>query len=153
MDGLNTSFLLEWPVFRAYVSFRECNMEAQRYGGLEDDFPLASCFMLFCVGSILNPKKHTKQAKQTPNLGRCWKMIMFLLNLVFFMDVFSLICCGKRQLSSHQKGMMMASVLIPSFPKGFSPVRVSELFSSCRIVQKDKEDLERKQWSYKKGPP
>ena len=26
MDGWNTSFLLEWPFFRCYVSFRECNI-------------------------------------------------------------------------------------------------------------------------------
>ena len=25
MDGWNTSFLLGWPIFRGYVSFRECN--------------------------------------------------------------------------------------------------------------------------------
>ena len=25
MDGWNTSFLLEWPIFRGYVSFREGN--------------------------------------------------------------------------------------------------------------------------------
>ena len=25
MDGWNTSFLLGWPIFRCYVSFRECN--------------------------------------------------------------------------------------------------------------------------------
>ena len=24
MDGWNTSFLLGWPIFRCYVSFREC---------------------------------------------------------------------------------------------------------------------------------
>ena len=24
MDGWNTSFLLGWPIFRGYVSFREC---------------------------------------------------------------------------------------------------------------------------------
>ena len=24
MDGWNTSFLLGWPIFRRYVSFREC---------------------------------------------------------------------------------------------------------------------------------
>ena len=26
MDGWNTSFLLGWPIFRGYVSFRECNI-------------------------------------------------------------------------------------------------------------------------------
>ena len=25
MDGWNTSFLLGWPIFRGYVSFRECS--------------------------------------------------------------------------------------------------------------------------------
>ena len=25
MDGWNTGFLLRWPIFRGYVSFRECN--------------------------------------------------------------------------------------------------------------------------------
>ena len=26
MDGWNTSFLLGWPIFRGYVSFRECSL-------------------------------------------------------------------------------------------------------------------------------
>ena len=25
MDGWNISFLLGWPIFRGYISFRECN--------------------------------------------------------------------------------------------------------------------------------
>ena len=29
MDGWNTSFLLGWPVFRCYVSFRECTLKVQ----------------------------------------------------------------------------------------------------------------------------
>ena len=28
MDGWNTSFLLGWPIFRCYVSFRECSLPA-----------------------------------------------------------------------------------------------------------------------------
>ena len=39
-------------------------MEARRYVGLEDDFPLASKHVVL-FGSMLDPKKHTKQA---PNL-------------------------------------------------------------------------------------
>ena len=27
MDGWNTSFLLAWPIFRGYVSFRECTIQ------------------------------------------------------------------------------------------------------------------------------
>ena len=34
MDGWNTSFLLGWPIFRGYVSFREGK---GRVGGVSED--------------------------------------------------------------------------------------------------------------------
>ena len=39
MDGWNTSFLLGWPVFRCYVSFREGNPFHPRQRGLGFFFP------------------------------------------------------------------------------------------------------------------
>ena len=32
MDGLKTSFLLGWPIFRGYVSFRECMYSSNVWG-------------------------------------------------------------------------------------------------------------------------
>ena len=28
MNGSNTDFLLGWPIFRGYVSFKDCNLQA-----------------------------------------------------------------------------------------------------------------------------
>ncbi len=33
MDGWNTSFLLGWPIFRCYVSFREGNLRVEVFSG------------------------------------------------------------------------------------------------------------------------
>ena len=40
MDGWNTSFLLGWPIFRGYVSFREsisCKLEVKRLSHFSND--------------------------------------------------------------------------------------------------------------------
>ena len=38
MDGWKTSFLLGWPIFRYYVSFRECNFITLYHGpGIGDE--------------------------------------------------------------------------------------------------------------------
>ena len=85
------------------------NMEARKYGSLEDDFSLGFLFHVG-FGSNFGSHKHTKQA---PNLTRYWKMIMFLLNLVFFGFHVNFHGCilldllRKRPIVSS-KGMMMA---------------------------------------------
>ena len=47
MDGWNITFLLGWPIFRCYVSFREGNWFKVRYGS-------SYCFPVFPCGKPLS---------------------------------------------------------------------------------------------------